>query len=237
MDNSRQRYGIIDALRGFCIILMVIYHFFFDLTMFGLFPYNIMFSKWINVLQIFFAALFVAMSGASSVFSSNLYKRSFKLLICAAVVTAATYVFDSTGFVVFGILHLLGTASFLCALFKKLMLKINVNPIIWIILFVISHVALNRIFDIPHLWIFGICDKNFVSTDYFPLLPWIFAYFAGISFGKAVVQKKLPAAFYEFKLPALEWVGRHTLSVYLLHQPVIMAIIFLILKIIRMGGF
>lgn len=233
MEARRERYQAVDALRGLSIILMVVYHFFFDLTMLGLFPYKVMFCKIVEILQIFFAALFVAMSGASSVFSSNLYKRSAKLLICAAVVTVATYLFDSSGFVVFGILHFLGTASLVCAVFKKFMFKINVNPVIWIVLFVVSRIALNRTFDVPHLWLLGVCDGNFVSTDYFPIFPWIFAYFAGISFGKAATAGRLNGAFYQFKAPPLAWVGRHTLAVYLLHQPVIMAIMFLVLKLIR----
>lgn len=73
----------------------------------------------------------------------------------------------------------------------------------------------------PHLWIFGFTTPDFVSTDYFPLLPWLFVFLFGTWAGRYVKDGRLPQGFYTLKAPHLALVGRHALLIYLLHQPVL----------------
>ena len=225
--ERHNRIEIIDAARGLSIILMVVYHFFYDLVAFCSFPIHVLYNPLVNSLEVFFASLFILMSGASTQFSRNNLKRAAKILLAALIVTVVTRYFDPAAYVRFGILHFLGVSALLYALLRgpadRLVSKIH--PALYLILFFIVKYVFSRPYPVPYLWPLGIYTDSFVSTDYFPVFPWIFIYFLGIWFGKAVVAKKLPAWFYELKSPFFASAGRKTLLIYLLHQPILMGII------------
>ena len=63
--------------------------------------------------------------------------------------------------------------------------------------------------------------EGFVSTDYFPLLPWVFVFLLGTWAGKYIKAGRMPAWFYQTDCPPLAAVGRHSLVIYVLHQPVL----------------
>lgn len=219
------RYELIDAARGLSILLMVVYHFAYDLAEFGLMPAFVVFNPLVDALQLFFSGVFIFMSGASSRFSKNNVKRGVKLLIFAAAVTFATWLFDRELFVVFGILHFLGAAALVYAVLGKTIERAHIHPLVWIVLFVVSRLALSGTFPVRHLWFFGIVDTAFTSSDYFPFFPWIFVYLAGSWFGAMVLGRRLPAWFYEWKESFFSRAGRLTLIIYLVHQPVLIAVV------------
>ncbi|MCX7614466.1 MAG: DUF1624 domain-containing protein [Clostridiales bacterium] len=233
MDMQKNRHGrieIIDAVRGLSILLMVLYHFFYDLVSFTSFPAYILFNPFVNFLQVLFASLFILMSGASTQFSRNNMKRAIKIVLAALAVTIITWWFDPEAYVKFGILHFLGVCALLYALFSKQIDRIvtKIHPAVFVILFIILKYYLDQPHSIPYLWLFGLYTPNFVSTDYFPIFPWMFIYLFGIWFGKLILAGKLPALFYDFKSPFFASAGRKTLWIYLLHQPILMGIIELI---------
>ena len=131
MKGLSRRIELIDALRGLSILLMIIYHGAYDLYLWCGLPSWLLFNPLINTLQVFFACVFIAVSGAATQFSKNNIKRAFIMLAAAAVVTAVTYVMDSTCFVVFGILHFLGVAALVYALLPKF----KINPYFCVIAF------------------------------------------------------------------------------------------------------
>ncbi len=228
--ERRDRIDIIDAARGLSILLMVLYHLFYDLVAFCSFPAHVLFNPLVNSLQVLFASLFILMSGASTQFSRNNLKRAVKMLLAALAVSVVTWLFDPSEFVRFGILHFLGVSALLYALFYTQIDRLvsKVHPVFFIVLFFVFRSFLNHSYPIEHLWVLGIYARSFVSSDYFPIFPWIFIYFFGIRFGKAVLARKLPGWFYEFKFPFLAAAGRKTLWIYLLHQPMLMGVIELI---------
>jgi len=228
MSENRERIQLIDALRGVSILLMVLHHFGYDLVAFMGVPAYLIYNPLVETLQLIFASLFIFLSGASCIFSRNNLKRGVEILLCGIAVTIVTYLFDKDAFVVFGILHFLGCAAIIYALIRPALDKVKIHPVIWVILFIVSKIALSRAYDIPHLWALGIYTDDFVSSDYFPIFPWIFMYLFGTWFGHIVVEKKLPEWFYSFKCDFFAAVGRRTLIIYLLHQPVIMGIIYLL---------
>ena len=90
------------------------------------------------------------------------------------------------------------------------------------ILFTLSWIFIYRQhFAVDGLWWLGFRNASFFSSDYFPIIPWIFVYFAGNIVGLWVTEKKLPPKFYSMRVPFLADVGRNTLIIYLLHQPVL----------------
>ncbi len=224
------RIDIIDACRGLSILLMVVWHLFYDLVLFRMFPENILFSPLVNALQLFFVCLFIIMSGASTQFTRSNYKRALKMLICAAVVTLVTWFLNNDAFIKFGILHFLGFAALIYAVLEYPLrwLTSKIPCFVWIILFFASRYALNRTVTTKWLWPLGLVYPGFVSTDYYPIFPWFFMYMFGIWFGQIVVERKLPDWFYETRIPFFSAVGRKTLWIYMLHQPVIYGIVYLV---------
>ncbi|MDP4108522.1 MAG: heparan-alpha-glucosaminide N-acetyltransferase domain-containing protein, partial [Bacillota bacterium] len=182
---GKERFEIIDACRGVSIMLMVVYHFFYDLVAFCSFPAYVLYNPFVNSLEVFFASLFIIMSGASTQFTRSNKKRAVKTLLAAAAVTLVTWIFDNSAFVLFGILHFLGFAALIYGFFGRQIDRIveKVNPAIFIALFFVFRQILNRPYNIRGLWALGIYTRSFMSTDYFPMLPWIFIYFFGIWFG------------------------------------------------------
>ena len=235
LSKDRSRIQVIDALRGASILLMVLYHLDFSLVINRIWPNWMFFNPLLNFLQVVFACVFIAVCGFSCRYSRSNLKRGLILMAAAAVVTLVTS-FVPNEQVVFGILHFLALAVLLYIPLHKIFDKIpeNVQPFLYAGLFLATY-ALTEYLNAPahtlrnppHLWILGICDANFASSDYFPIFPWIFAFLFGTWFGTLSRKNRLPDWFYHTKIPVLPWIGRHTLWVYLLHQPVIYLFLFL----------
>jgi uncharacterized membrane protein len=122
--------------------------------------------------------------------------------------------------------------------------------ILFLVLFVLTYGVYQGYVGIPNLieielpwefyqnnWLipFGFIPTGFFSSDYFPLFPWIFMFFAGSYFGKLLLQRKMPAFFYQTHSKLLALVGRNTLLIYLVHQPILLVILYLISLFFEMG--
>lgn len=86
----------------------------------------------------------------------------------------------------------------------------------------------DALFQTSFLFPFGIPGPGFRSSDYFPLFPWIFVFFAGGFFGKLAAGGKFPAFAYKSRIPFLSWMGRHALILYVVHQPVLYGVTWLL---------
>ena len=124
MDNTKKssgssRVGILDELRGFAIICMVVYHAMYDLKyLFGL-DIPIFFDGWFDVIRDIFAGLFIFISGTVCRYSSNNIKRGAQCFFIGMIMTFVMPFFTS-GTVMFGILHFLGVSMMLFGLGQKL---------------------------------------------------------------------------------------------------------------------
>jgi uncharacterized membrane protein len=234
--DGAQRIWEIDFLRGLAIILMVGYHLLFDLGEFrGVerflgFSTDLSSVAW-SVAQYFFAGLFVVLSGISGTMSRSNLRRGLRLLAVSLAVTAATYFFDPASAVYFGILQCLAVSILLygaafekagpvaCAAWGALVLGVGVALRI-----------LNKEMAIRFDWLlpFGIHSPLFSSFDYFPLLPWLGVFLVGAALGKSA---------YAFRRSLLPWrlpesfvnaAGRHSLLIYIVHQPVIMGVLYVL---------
>jgi uncharacterized membrane protein len=83
------------------------------------------------------------------------------------------------------------------------------------------------------LYPLGIPGADFKSADYFPLIPWFFLFLAGTVLGVPVKEHKLPDGFYTAKVPFLAAAGRNTLLIYVLHQPVVYAVLLAVMAVIH----
>jgi uncharacterized membrane protein len=235
-QKHKDRIWEIDFLRGLAIILMVGYHLLYDLGDFvGLkkflgFSTDLTTPAWVAA-QNFFAGLFVILSGISSTFSRNNLRRFLKFLAVALLITAATYVFDRSSVIIFGIIHCLAASVLIYTLaFQK---RRPATRAIWGSVIIAGSFflpAIRRTLTLKTNWLLplGLPGPSFASFDYFPLVPWFGVFLLGTALGKwlyaekkSLIHRPLPETF-------INWCGRHSLWIYLLHQPVIMGILYLL---------
>lgn len=232
-QQSKNRFLALDAARGGAIIAMIAYHIIFDLNYFGIFAFNPQFKYLAYPIAgtfIFIAGISLHLKAESIGMQSNrrLYIRTFlsrglKLLLIAALITLVTWVYPHDGFIVFGILHLIGTGTLLAIPFLPLG-KWNIIPASLILLIGFFFPIIGPGYLIP----IGIYPPGFTTLDYEPLIPWfsliLFGIAAGsIGFSGKKIQKTSNPLFRILAIP-----GRNSLIIYLIHQPVIIGTLVLI---------
>ncbi len=220
-----KRIELMDAARGFALCLMVIHHFLYDLCAFCGVPWVWFTNPVFDTLHYFFAGLFILLSGISSNFSRSNVKRGLKALGIALGIMLVTYFMDMI--IVFGVLHLLATCMLLYGLTQRFWTRVNEKLPPLVPALCLAGIMLTARFvggvpsETPGLWMFGLTTPGFESADYFPLLPWAFVFLLGTWAGKYVREGRLPRWFYEAKVPFFPTVGRQSLLIYVVHQPVL----------------
>ena len=226
-NGESKRIAAIDALRGLSIVLMVAYHLGFDLVYYAGLPRGLLYNPLLNVLQPFFASVFILLSGLSCKLSHSNLRRGVLLFLLGAGVTVVSMF---TGLPIYmGILSFLGAAIILYDLLTPVLRKIP-GPLLAAVnaaAFTVTYCFFPREADVSigsHLWMLGLYPHGFKPADYFPLLPWFFLLLLGTTLAEPVMERRLPAWFYRVNPPVLPFLGRHTLLIYLLHQPLLVGI-------------
>ncbi len=225
----RRRFDILDGWRTLAIIGMVIYHFLYDLYIFGVLSAQELFSTPLNVLERFICCSFILLAGASARFSRSNMRRGTVVLFCGVVVEAGAMIAGQT--IRFGILMFMGISMVLYHFIGKYLQKLPGwgAAAVYLLLFAVTRSWTERV-RAPVDWLYplGFRAAGFRSADYFPLLPWLFLFLIGTVFGGWCLEhrdnKILTAPLPE----ALTWPGRHSLLIYLLHQPVLYGLCYLI---------
>lgn len=237
-----KRYWEIDSARGIAIALMIAYHFFFDLRFFGFVEFGVPQYYW-RLSAAFIASLFLLIVGVSLSISfaraktklreKGLLKkylaRGIKIFALGLLITAVTWIYPHNGFIVFGILHLIGLSIILSI--PLLGLK-KTNLLIGLIIVLLGLVLQGFYFGFPWLLWLGFMPYGFYTLDYYPLLPWFGLVLIGLFFGKTLYPDgkrafNIPNLGRIIPMKILLFLGRNSLLIYLLHQPVIAALLFL----------
>ncbi len=227
---------------------MVFYHAFYMLGV--QFGFELMSDaqKFFEPLQPPFACLFILISGISCNLSHSNFIRGARLFAIALGFTLVTAVilpkFGIDGAqIIFGILHLLSVSMLLFALLKKPLSKIptavglGINMVLFFVLYSVPSGNILG-FDLPvELYAnsftatLGFAPTGFYSADYFPLIPFVFMFFAGTFIGRFVLNGDLPEGFYKLRCKPLAAVGRKTLIIYIAHWPIIFLLGLIISKL------
>lgn len=243
--TQNRRIVIIDNLRGLALVYMVFYHFIYDMAFLIQSEWGIAAYERHSKIAIFDTASFILLAGISSAFSRSNSKRGGRLLAIGILFTLVTaFVFPGQA-IYFGILQLLGTCMVLYGAFEEKLRKIPAIPMIVVcaVIFAFTYciqlgfVGIKGLFEIqllPELtnnnllYPYGIIKSQFATVDYEPLLPWFFLYFGGTYIGGFIVKHrdKLPKFCYANPLPPVSLIGRHSLLIYVFHQPIILAVIY-----------
>lgn len=251
MEHTKAvRYPMLDWLRGVAVTSMVVFHFTYDVMVIGganpAWPWLLPTRVW----QQSICWLFIFLAGISLQLSRSPIKGGLILGACALTVTLVTALFLPQQSVWFGVLHFLAAARLLCGLLRPLLAKIP--PAVGLVASGAAFFALHRLYWRGALYglpgfasrtggstleampvqaladtvfapvriALGVPPVGFTSSDYFGLIPWLFLFLAGY-FAWALV-KGWP--IWQKQLPVFGWVGRKSLLVYMLHQPVCYAV-------------
>ena len=231
---SRPRLPALDAARGLALIAMATYHFSWDLEFFGYLEPGSSTQGFLRVYARLIASTFLFLAGFSLVLAQYptlrlqpFLRRLGVIVAAAATISVATYWFTPDSWIFFGILHAIAVSSVVGLLFLKA--PFIVTLVAAAVAFTLPTVLRSSSFDAPYFWFLGLSETLPRSNDYVPLLPWIGALLTGIALARFLVDRDRLG--WIARLPAgpnwLRWGGRHSLTVYLLHQPVLIAGLFL----------
>lgn len=243
----KKRKLFIDALRGFALVNMILYHGLYDIVY--IFHQNITWyqGKPGYLWQQSIAMTFIIVSGFTRHLSKKPVKDGITIFLWGFLLTLITTIFMPDHKILFGILSFLGLAILISWLFEKYLNRIEPIAGLFFSLFLfISTKEIQRgslffdkihlpqeIYEIPGLFVLGFPDIHFSSTDYFPVFPWIFLFTAGYYLGKMYKKKKITLPNIPKKEDILTLIGQNSLKVYLLHQPILYLLltgIFTVLK-------
>lgn len=251
-DNQNienKRYYLIDSIRGICIWGMIIYHTLFDVVMIFGTDYSILENNLLSCIRDIGASCFIIISGICYHFEKHRVKRVIMINAAGLIVSAATFVVMPEMPVIFGILTFYGMMSIMMIPLSKILKKIPpyVGLVFSLILFLLFFSCFygycgfygKIIFRFPEVLyknyftaFLGFPFYDFMSSDYYPLLPWCFAYFAGYYIWIVTEKYKDSLKLLYLKVPVAAKTGKYSLYIYLIHQPVVYAVVYLIYFVI-----
>jgi uncharacterized membrane protein len=230
---TRSRLLILDIARTLALLGMVAFHTAFDLQMFGQLPYGTTASPFFYWHARIVAGSFLFLSGVSLWLAHGagirwpaFWRRWGKLAAAAALVTVATYAAFPDYFVFFGILHSLALSSLIGL--AVLRLPALVTAAAGVAIMVASYQLPSEAFNAPVLRFLGLATIPAETVDFEPVFPWIGPFLLGLATAKLASRLALWPALALPVRPltrALAWPGQHSLAIYLIHQPVLMGLI------------
>ena len=221
------RYPVIDCIRGFAIIAMIAYHFGFDLNMQGYISQDINHNSNWQVARSLILGTFLFVAGFSMALATNqnIKRRLIRLVriaACAVLVSIGSYFMFPDSWIFFGVLHFVLVGSLICWLvmpYQKLLLILAMS------LLTVGILYQSPIFNSPFLQWLGMMTYKPITEDYVPLLPWLGLMMIGARMGQLALTKSKLWLF-DYKLSSIllpvQWLGQHSLIVYMLHQPILL---------------
>lgn len=245
------RLHLIDEYRGFWIMNMIVYHGIWDLVyIFGC-NWQWFKSDMTHIWQQWGCWSFIFISGFCWQMSKQNLKRGLQVFLAGLVITIVTVLVMPSSRVVFGVLTMLGSSMLLMipcdVIFKKInpLLGAIVSFLMFLLVYPINDGYLGfysqKLIKLPEAWYenlfstyLGFTEPGFYSTDYFSLFPWFFMYVIGyftysvfINNKKESIRENTKKILSKSICPPLGWVGRNSLIIYMLHQPVVYGVLYI----------
>ena len=232
------RFDSIDALRGLAIVWMTLFHFCFDLNQYGYIRQNFYTDPFWTVQRAMIVSMFLFCAGLGQAIAvqqaqsnARFWKRWAQVAGCALLVTAGSYMMYPKSFIYFGVLHgiavMLLVVRFTAGWGRGLWFA---GALAFALFFIAPYVhsswAGAGFLNEPAFNWLGLISRKPVTEDYVPLLPWLGVIWWGMATGLWLlarrpqwVSRRIPVA-----ASPLAWLGRWSLSWYMLHQPVLIGL-------------
>ncbi len=226
--NNRERIWEVDFLRGIAILLMVVFHLIFDLNEYLSYPLSYSDGFWYYIGKAA-ASLFILLCGISAHLSGRTLRHGLIVFLWGMLLTVVTYIYVPALYIRFGVLHLLGLSLLSYPFIRSwppalaLLLAIGVmaaGPTI-----AVTKAATDWLLPV------GVTSPAFASLDFYPLIPWYGLFLLGSLLGRLAYPQKATL------LPAVKccsWLivlGRHSLLIYLVHQPLLLVVLLLLRRL------
>ncbi|MCC7429095.1 MAG: DUF1624 domain-containing protein [Alphaproteobacteria bacterium] len=229
------RLDALDALRGGAILAMVVFHLGWDLTAFGLAdpaltaaPAWTLFGLAVTVTFLGLVGFNLSLATRRGLRPARFLRRLAVIAASAAAVSLATWLFDPGGFVFFGILHCIALGSVLALPFLRAPAWLVATSAVAIL--AAPQIARGAVAGAPWHWL-GLAAEVPRSGDYVPILPWFGVILAGLLAGRLAARRAGWAPWHwqarHRGARALAAVGRWSLAIYLVHQPILVGLLFL----------
>lgn len=235
-ETREPRLLILDVARGVALVAMAIYHFGWDLFFFGYVsseavnqgPWKI-FARCIASSFLILVGIGLVLAHLDGIRWRGFAWRWLKIAAAALIISIATFFFVREGFIFFGILHQIAFASLAGLLLLRFpAIILLVLGVIWVLA---APYLKTDIFNSLHLAWTGLQTEGVVSNDYVPVFPWFGAVIVGMGLSKLALQynffERIDVLPVNRMTNVLSFLGRHSLLTYLLHQPVLIGMVYL----------
>ncbi len=241
-NPTKSRIAILDEIRGLAITAMVLYHILYSAgEVFGYRQAHNIFRS-VMPFEPLIPITFIFISGICTRLSRSNLKRGSILFAVALLINIVTYIIVPDIVIRFGVINLLSVSMIVYGLTEKaaekakpafaLVISLFLFVFTWgipkhfigifdIKLFVIPEVLYKTDFLFP----LGLKNDSFYSSDYFPVFPWIFLFYAGSFFHAVMTKKGLPDSVFKTHSKPLGFIGKHAIIIYMIHQPLIFGIL------------
>lgn len=234
-QKTGQRIYLLDVARGIALVAMAIYHFAWDLEFFGwLAPATTLNGGWLYFARII-ASSFLFLVGVSLVLAHQrdirwpaFWRRFTQVAGAAAAISLVTWFAIPGGFIFFGILHAIALFSLIGLVFVRLHWLV---PLVFALaILLIWRGYSHELFAHQALWWVGLAPIAPQANDYVPTFPWLAAVLVGIACGQLLEAGNCWIKLGKLRIVGkaerpLTFIGRHSLIFYLVHQPLLMALI------------
>ncbi len=213
------RVPYLDILRAVAVIWMIIFHVAYDVRMFNLNEINFAEGFWFAFPRViagtflFCVGISLNYTHAEKVKSTAMLKRLKKLGLSALLVSLGTYLVFPSQWIYFGTLHCILVGSLLGAFF------VHHRKAAWIVMLCLIFLQYVAGFDIK--WVSNVLQRP--SMDFIPIYPWFWVILAGLLMGPYLSRNSF---LMSLKTPKIfDLLGRHSLVIYLVHQPFIFGLL------------
>lgn len=245
--NKAERYHLIDSLRGLAISGVVLYHLLYDI--YHVYGRNPSWAQqlYCRIWQEGTCFLFIAIAGfVWRLGGKSSLRRGLELNLLGLLITVITILVIPSETIWFGILNFMGCATLLAGVCHPWAQRLSPQwgMLMGLLVFLTCRELDNGLWGIaglftvvlPEAWYstnwltpLGLPPADFRSSDYFPLLPWLGAYFFGYYFYAFLQAKECLGGILHWRVPLFSRLGLRSLEIYLLHQPVCFGLVTLFL--------
>ncbi len=229
------RRPAIDAARGVALVAMAVYHGCWDLTFTGLASFDLLGDPLWLAARTLILSSFLLLGGISLVLATRngfapkaFLHRLGRLAAAAAAVSAMSYILFPDSPIFFGVLHHMAVAGVVGLAFVRMPGLVTLAAAV-AALVAGDHLAFAP-FNSPWLRWIGLTTVPPDSNDFVPLLPWIGAFLAGIALARLWPGVGAGGRVGDRIGRGLAWAGRHSLAIYLIHQPLLFGLFWLIVQ-------